>query len=150
MVDHSSNLGFPCGSDGKESACNAGDLGSIPGFRRSPGGGRGYPLQYSCHGQREPGGLQTMRSQESDRTERLSRAHTQLLHQKTENLGSQSLKNPHGQRNLADFIPWGRSSVQSLGRVRLFGLAESDTTARPSTLHWLSKLMRFSQPTQRA
>ena len=34
-------------SAGKESACNAGDLGSIPGLRRSPGGGKGYPLQYS-------------------------------------------------------------------------------------------------------
>ena len=36
------------GSDGKESACNAGDLGSIPGPGRSPGGGNGNPLQYSC------------------------------------------------------------------------------------------------------
>jgi len=39
--------GFSCGSDGKESACNAGDLGSIPGSGRSPGEGNGYPLQYS-------------------------------------------------------------------------------------------------------
>ena len=37
-------LGFPGGSVGKESACNAGDLGSIPGLRRSPGEGNGYPL----------------------------------------------------------------------------------------------------------
>ena len=36
------------GLDGKESACNAGDLGSIPGSERSPGEGNGYPLQYSC------------------------------------------------------------------------------------------------------
>ena len=41
-------LGFPSGSDGKESACNAGDPGSIPGLGRSPGEGNGYPLQYSC------------------------------------------------------------------------------------------------------
>ena len=41
-------LGFPGGSDGKESACNAGDLGSIPGLGRFPGGGHGNPLQYSC------------------------------------------------------------------------------------------------------
>ena len=41
-------LGFPGGSDGKESTCNAGDLGSIPGLGRSPGGGHGNPLQYSC------------------------------------------------------------------------------------------------------
>ena len=39
--------GFPCGSAGKESACNAGDLGSIPGLERSPGEAKGYPLQYS-------------------------------------------------------------------------------------------------------
>ena len=41
-------LGFPGGSDGKGSACNAGDLGSIPGSGRSPGGGNGNPLQHSC------------------------------------------------------------------------------------------------------
>jgi len=40
--------GFPGGSDSKGSACNAGDLGSIPGFGGSPGGGHGNPLQYSC------------------------------------------------------------------------------------------------------
>ena len=39
--------GFPGGSAGKESACNAGDVGSVTGFGRSPGGGNGYPLQYS-------------------------------------------------------------------------------------------------------
>ena len=39
--------GFPCGSAGKESACNAGDLGLIPGLGRCPGKGKGYPLQYS-------------------------------------------------------------------------------------------------------
>ena len=40
-------LGFPCDSAGKESACNAGDLGLIRGLERSPGEGQGYPLQYS-------------------------------------------------------------------------------------------------------
>ena len=40
-------LGFPGGSAGKESACNAGDLGSIPGLGRSPGEEKGYPLRYS-------------------------------------------------------------------------------------------------------
>ena len=39
---------FPGGSDGKESACHAGDPGSIPGLGRSPGEGNGNPLQYSC------------------------------------------------------------------------------------------------------
>ena len=41
-------LGFPSDSSGKESACNAGDLGSIPGLGRSPGGGHSNPLQYTC------------------------------------------------------------------------------------------------------
>ena len=58
------NMGFPGGSDGKESNCNEGDLGSTPGLGRSPGGGNGNPLQYSCledpHGQKEPGGLLSM------------------------------------------------------------------------------------------
>ena len=40
-------LGFPCDSVGKESSCNVGDLGLIPGLGRSPGEGKGYPLQYS-------------------------------------------------------------------------------------------------------
>ena len=41
-------LRLPGGSDGKVSACNAGDLDSIPGLGRSPGEGNGNPLQYSC------------------------------------------------------------------------------------------------------
>ena len=40
-------MGFPCGSAGKEYACNAGDLGLISGLERSPAEGKGYPLQYS-------------------------------------------------------------------------------------------------------
>ena len=58
--------GFPSSSAGKESACNVGDLGSIPGLGKSPRGGHGNPLQYSC------------------------------------------LENPHGQRSLAGYSPWGR------------------------------------------
>ena len=50
----------------KKSACNAGDLGLIPGLGKSPGGGHGNPLQYSC------------------------------------------LENPHGQRTLVGYSPWGR------------------------------------------
>ena len=59
-------LGFPGGSEGKTSACNAGDLGLIPGLGRSPGEGNGNPLQYSCWRipwTEEPGGLQSMGSQ---------------------------------------------------------------------------------------
>ena len=58
-------LGFPGGSVHKESVCSMGDLGSIHGLERSPEGGHGNPLQYSC------------------------------------------LENPHGQRSLTDYSPWG-------------------------------------------
>ena len=57
--------GFPRGSDSKESFCNLGDLGSIPGWGRSPGGGHGNWFHYSC------------------------------------------LENPHEQKSLADYSPWG-------------------------------------------
>ena len=58
--------GFPGGSEGKESACNAGDPDSIPGSVRSPGEGNGNPLQYPCVEnpmEEEPGRLQSMGSQ---------------------------------------------------------------------------------------
>ena len=48
MTFYTRQLGFPGGSAGKESACTAGDLGSIPGSGRSPGGRNGNPAQYSC------------------------------------------------------------------------------------------------------
>ena len=47
QATHSSITGLPCGSAGKKSACNAGDLGSTPNLGRSPGEGKGYSLQYS-------------------------------------------------------------------------------------------------------
>ena len=64
---------------GKKSACNTGDLDSIPGLGRSPGGGHGYPLQYSClenpHGQRSLVCYSPWGHKESDMTEQLSTAH---------------------------------------------------------------------------
>ena len=68
-------LGFPGGSDGKGSACSVRDLDSIPELGRSPGGGRGNPLQYSC------------------------------------------LENPHGQRSLAGYTPWGHKESDTTGRL---------------------------------
>ena len=65
LLPDKGSLKFPGGSDGKESACNLGDLGLIPRLGRSPGGGHGNPLQVSC------------------------------------------LENPHGQRNLVGYSPWG-------------------------------------------
>ena len=70
--------GFAGGSDGKESSCNVGDLGLIPGLGRSPGGGHGHLLQYPClenpHGQRSPAGSGPQGRKELDTTEQLSRA----------------------------------------------------------------------------
>ena len=64
---------MPGGSDGKESACNAGDPGSIPGLERSPGEGNDNPLQYSClenpHGQRSLVGSSPWGRRELDMTE---------------------------------------------------------------------------------
>ena len=72
-------LGFPGGSDGKESACNGGDLGLILGSQRSPGGGHGNPLEYSClenpHRQRSLAGYSPWGRKESDMSEQLSTAH---------------------------------------------------------------------------
>ena len=72
-------LSVPGGSDDKESTCNLGDLGLNPDLGRSPGGGHGNTLQYSClenpHGQRSPVGCSPWGRKESDTTERLSTAH---------------------------------------------------------------------------
>ena len=71
-------LGFLGSSAGKESACNEGDPGSIPGLGRSTGGGHGKPLQYSClekpHGQRSLVGCSPWGRRKSGTTERLSTA----------------------------------------------------------------------------
>ena len=76
-------MGFPGDSAGKESTCNAGDLGSIPGLGGSPGEGSGYPLQFS--------GLENSMAcispwgrKESDRTEQLSLSLLYFLGRKRE------------------------------------------------------------------
>ena len=70
-------------SDSKESACNAGDLGSIPGIGRFPRGRHGYPLQYSClenpHGQRSLVGYSLRGHKESDTTEWLTFTYSQHI-----------------------------------------------------------------------
>ena len=60
-------MGFPCSSDGKESACNARDLSSVPGKRRFPGKGNGYPLQHSCLENTMDGGAWWTQSMELQR-----------------------------------------------------------------------------------
>ena len=66
-------MGFPVVSDSRESACNVGDLGSIPGSGRSPGGGHGNPLHYSCqenrHGPTSLVGYSSWGHSEPDMTE---------------------------------------------------------------------------------
>ena len=78
FVGTPSDKGFNGASDGKESTCNLGDLGSIPGLGRSPREGNGYPLQYSClenpRGQRSLACYRPWGQKESDTTERLSTA----------------------------------------------------------------------------
>ena len=72
-------MGFPCGSAGKESAGNVGDLGLIPGLGRSPGEGKGYPLQYS--------GLEiSMDYKESDMTEIKDRTGFKIARRNINNL----------------------------------------------------------------
>ena len=74
--------GFPGGSNGKESACNVGDLGSIPGLGRSPGGGHGHlevhghPCLENSHGQRSLAGYRPRSHKGSDTTVQPSTAHT--------------------------------------------------------------------------
>ena len=68
-------MGFPVGSDSKESSCNVGDLVSIPGLGRSPGAGHGNRLKYSCLG------------------------------------------NPHGQRSLVRYSPWGHKELETTERL---------------------------------
>ena len=68
-------IDFSGSSDGKESSCNAGDLGLIPGLGRSHGGGHGNPLQYSC------------------------------------------LENPHGQRSMVNYSPWGHKELSMTERL---------------------------------
>ena len=72
---NSNNLGvgFSCGSAGKESACNVGNLGLIPGLGRPPGEGKGYPLQYS--GLHFHGVYSQWGHKQSDTTEQLSLTH---------------------------------------------------------------------------
>ena len=72
-------MGLPGGLVGEESACSVGDPGSILGLGRSPRGGHGNPLQYSClenpHGQRNLAGNSPWRCKELDMTEQLSATH---------------------------------------------------------------------------
>ena len=79
ILNKSIYIAFPGGSDGKESVCNAGDLGSIPGSGRSPGGGNGNPLQ--CAGLEnfmDSGAWQATAHRVAKSWTRLSNSHTRI------------------------------------------------------------------------
>ena len=90
--------GFPGGSGGKESVCNVGDPGLIPGLERSPGEGNGNPLQYSClknsmdRGAWGLVGYSSWGRKESDMTERLTHTHTKSFMTTTKLFKSQVFK----------------------------------------------------------
>ena len=98
-------LGFPGGSAGKESTCNAGDPGSVPGSRRSLGEGMGYPLQYSWASLvaqlvKNLPALQETWVRSLGWEDPLEEGHGNPLQYSC-------LENPHGQRKLAGCSPWG-------------------------------------------
>ena len=149
--------GFPCGSTGKESTCNGGDLGSIPGLGRSPGEGKGYPLQYS--------GLENSMDCIGHRVQRVryyQATFTHFTHFPGSSAGKESacntwglglipglgralggghdnpfqyscLENPHGQRSLASYSPWGHT-------------VRHDWATKPSTAHMLIPISQFIPP----
>ena len=83
LLNYSIYVGFPGGPDGKEFTCNVGDLGSIPGLGRSPGGGYSNPLHYSyLKNPMDRGAWEAVGHgghKESDMSERLSTAHVALV-----------------------------------------------------------------------
>ena len=109
-------MGFPDSSVGKESTCNAGHPSSIPGSGRSPGAGIGYPLQYFWASLVSDSKEPACNARDLDSILGLGRSpeggHGNPLQYSC-------LENPHGQRSLAGYRPWG--------------LKESDMTERLST-----------------
>ena len=127
---------FPGGSDSKESACNAGDLGLIPGSRRSPAERNGTPLQYSClenpHRQRSLVGYRSQSHKESDTTEwlRFSLFYTNE---------SEKAMAPHSS-TLAWKIPWTEKPgrLQSMGSLRV-GHDWATSLSLFTFIHWRRK-----------
>ena len=138
--------GFPGGVSGKEStcssssvrkesACNAGDLGSVPGWGRSPGEGNGNPLQYSClriPWTEEPCRLQSMGLQESDTTERLSAAPTQQMPDRRETWFDSWMGKIPWRRKYSSILTWGIPSTEESGGLQSIGPLELDAS------EWLS------------
>ena len=119
-------LGFPCGSDGKESAHNAGDLGLIPGSGRSPGRGYGYPLLVfwpgEFHAQKSLAGYSPWGHKEADTTEQLTHTHMYvLLLLLSHSIVSDSLP-PHGLQHAR--LPWPSLSPRVCSNYRCILLVD--------------------------
>ena len=130
--------GFPGGSHGKEAACNVEDLGSIPGLGRSPGGGYGNPLEYSClgkpHGQRSLAGYSSWGHKELDTTEWLSTAQKKRKRNVWENISEDySQKFPNMGKEIA-------TEVQEAQRVT-YRISQKKNTPR----HILIKLTKSNK-----
>ena len=129
------NLG---GSDGKESNCNVGDLGPIPGLGRSSGGGHGNPLQYSWlenpHGQRSLVGCSPLGHKELDTTERLSTA------QQHSPPGKMRI-HPEIREDKEALYGWGRSPGEGNGYPLQYSCLENsmDRGAWRATVHGVAK-----------
>ena len=112
---------FPGGSIGKESACNAGDLGSIPELGRSPGGGRGDPLQCSCLENPRDGGAWRAAiygvAQSQTQLKRLSSSRP--IHWRREQQSSPVFLpgESHGQRSLVCYSPWDCKELDTTERL---------------------------------
>ena len=148
-------MGFPGSLDVKESVCNAGGLGSIPGLGRSPVGGHGNPFQYSClenpSGQRSLAGYSLWGCKELDMTERLSTCTEPWARWGFPGLGRSPgrghgnpfqysfLENPHGQSSLAGYSLWGRKELETTERL--------STAHGPDTQSGIPRLLS-SLPTQ--
>ena len=130
---------FPGGSDGKESACDVGDLGSVPGLERFPGRGLGNPLQYSClenpHG-RSLVGYHPWGHKESDTTERLSIAQ-HILYLKACQVALVVKNPPANSGNIRDVdsVPGsGRSPGEGHGNPLQDSCLENPWTEEPGRL----------------
>ena len=105
-------VGFPGGSAGKESTCNVGDPGSIPGLGRSAGDGIGYPLQYSWASlvaqlvKNLPAVVGDLGWE--DPLEEGLATHSSIL----------AWRIPHGQRSLVGYTPWGRKESDTLSKIK--------------------------------
>ena len=127
-------MGFPGGSEGKESACNVGDLRLIPGLGRSLEGGHGNTLQYSClenpNGQRSLAGYIQLGRKELDKT---ATKHS-TAYKPTPQLFPGEF---HGQRSLMDYSPWSRKEsdmTEQLNHHHSVQLLSRSGSSRPHEL----------------